>query len=170
MENSTEVERAVADLNQIEIFSSVKNLALTDLATAGIIYLNFTDIRDAHKAFAKVQSHRTDWNVQYIIGSEFITNQQSNGPEYIPLSMFAGQVVVKADFSGPRQRFNAASIGHLIKELLENFGKIMGYEAGLSKHPVAAYRAEFCNTVAAESALGYLNGFRIGVCFLPLRN
>lgn len=136
---------------------------LADLVAAGRIYLNLTDIRDAHKAHAKVQSHRKDWNVQYIAGTKYVTKQPPDSSIYKPLPRYDGQVILRADFSGPRQQFNATRIGHLIRELLENYGEIMGYEACLSKHPIATYRAEFYNTTATNSALSYLNGFKIGV-------
>jgi hypothetical protein len=147
----------------LDIFSSLKDLALVDLVAAGRIYVNLTDIRDAHKAYAKVQSHRKDWNVQYIAGIKYLTTQQPDSSAYAPLPLYGGQVIVKADFSGPRQHFNASCIGHLIREMLENYGEIMGYEACLSKHPTTTSRAEFFNTAATDSALSYLNGFKIGV-------
>lgn len=53
-----------------------------------------------------------------------------------------------------------------MKELLENYGELMGYEAGAIGFSVATYRAEFFDGTAAESALAYLNGFKIGVCNL----
>lgn len=158
---------AKAEIIKLDIFSSLKDLALVDLAAAGRIYLNLTDIRDAHKAYAKVQSHRKDWSVQYIAGAKSYTKPQPDGSIYMPLPLYDGQVIVRADFSGPRQHFNASCIGHLIRELLENYGEIMGYEACLSKHPTATCRAEFCNTTATDSAISYLNGFKIGVWSTP---
>lgn len=152
-----------AKIAQLDIFSSLRDLILVDLIAAGRIYLNLTDIRDAHKAYAKVKSHRKDWNVQYVSGTKSLTKQQPESSVYMPIPMYEGQVIVRADFSGPRQQFNASCIGHLIRELLENYGEIMGYEACLSKHPTATCRAEFYNTTATDSALSYLNGFKIGV-------
>lgn len=107
-----------------------------------------------------------DWKIQYIAATKWVLQNRSDDSNYVPLSLYEGQVIVKADFSGPRQQFNARSIGHLIKELLENYGEIMGYDAGFMKPPTATYRAEFFNSVATDSALAYLNGFKIGVCGL----
>ncbi len=89
------------------------------------------------------------WNVQYIAGAK-----------YSPL-MYSAQVLVKADFTGPRQRFNPFTIGHIIKELLENYGEVFGFEAGVNSN--AMYRAEFYDTGSADLALAYLHGFRIAV-------
>lgn len=132
----------------------------------GSIFVNFTDIRDAQKAYAKVQSVHGDWSVEYIAGTKPGIRNPTESLKYAPLSMYAGQVIIKADFTGPSQRFDPGTIGHLIKELLENYGEIMGFETSMKNLPIAAYRAEFYDTAAADSALAYLNGFRIGVCVL----
>lgn len=129
----------------------------------GSIFVNFTDIRDAQKAYAKVQSVHGDWSVQYISGTKPDIKNQSERLKYVPLSVYAGQVTIKVDFTGSSQRFDPGTIGHLIKELLENYGEIMGFETSMKNLPIATYRAEFFDTAAADSALAYLNGFRIGV-------
>lgn len=148
----------------MDIFSSLQNLSLAELATAGAIYANFTDIRDAQKAYAKVKSVRVEWNIQYIAATNSELRSRLDDLNYVPLSLYEGQVIVKADFSGPRQQFNARTIGHLIKELLENYGEIMGYDTDFMKPPTATYRAEFFNSAATKSAISYLNGFKVGVC------
>lgn len=104
--------------------------------------------------------------MQYIAGTKSGIKKQPESLKYAPLSMYAGQVSVKADFTGLSQRFDPMTIGHLIKELLENYGEIMGFETSMEKRPIATYRAEFYDTAAADSALAYLNGFRIGVWIL----
>lgn len=105
---------------------------------SGTIHVNFTDIRDTTKAYVKIRSVRETW------------------------------VVVKADFSGPRQRFDSGTIGHLVKELLENYGEVMAYESGMAEPPLAAFRAEYYDVVATEKAVAALDGFRIGVSGFPL--
>ena len=94
---------------------------------------------------------------------------QPESLKYSPLSLYGGQVIIKADFTGPRQRFDPGTIGHLIKELLENYGELMGFEAGVMSLTIATYRAEFYDIAAADSALAYLNGFKIGVCIYFLK-
>lgn len=79
------------------------------------------------------------------------------------MSVYEGQVVVKAEHAGPRERFDVRSIGHLIKEILENYGDIMAFELNLAEPPVVAVRAEFFDTGSADSALVHLDGFKIGV-------
>lgn len=130
----------------------------------GTIFVNFTDIRDAHKAYAKVRSVHIEWSVQYIAGTKGGLKYQAESLNYTPLSMYGGQVVIKAEFTGPRQRFDAGTIGYLIKELLENYGELMGFEANTANELIGIYRAEFYDITAVGSALAYLSGFKIGVC------
>lgn len=141
----------------------MKHLVLRDLDPIGSIFVNFTDIRDAQKAYAKVQSVHGDWSVQYIVGTKPGIKNQQESLKYAPLSVYAGQVVIKTDYTGPNQRFGPGTVGHLVKELLENYGELMAFETSMKNLPIATYRAEFYDTAATDSALAYLNGFRIGV-------
>ena len=135
------------------------------MATLGRVYVNFLDIRDAYKAVAKAQSSQLQWKFQYISG-KFVTNSHQNfSHPFVPLPPYCGQVVIQAEFGGPRSRFNAANIGRLMKDLLENYGELIAYEACQIKHPIVAYRAEYYNINSTESAVAYLNGFRVGVTF-----
>ena len=138
---------------------------LSELASAGIFYLKFSDIRDADKAYAKVESIREKWNAQHIGAKQFAVKHQPECLKYLPISMFEGQILVTAHFAGPRQRFDAGSIGHLIKELLENYGDVMAYEVGIVRAPTATYRAEYYNATVVDNALANLNGFKIGVSY-----
>lgn len=93
-----------------------------------------------------------NWAVEFIAGAKYSSS-----------SLYAGQVLVKADFTGPRHRFDPVTVGHMIKELLENYGEIMGFQAGVKTILNATYRAEYFDTGSADLALAYLNGFRIAV-------
>lgn len=148
----------LADTVQSDNFGSLKHLSFKDLHLNGSIFVNFGDIRDAHKALIKIQSIHINWAVEFITGAK-----------YSPSSLYAGQVLVKADFTGPRHRFDPVTIGHMIKELLENYGEIMGFQAGVKTILNATYRAEYYDTGSADLALAYLNGFRIAVSVLNFR-
>lgn len=148
----------------MDTFSSLKALGLADLIISGKIYANFTDIRDAQKAHAKVKAVRVDWNIQYIAAPKSASPNRSDSTNFAPLSLHEGQVVIRADFNGPCQQFNARSIGQTIRELLENCGDIMGYDTWFMKPPTATFRAEYFDCTAVDNALTYLSGLRIGVC------
>ena len=114
----------------------------------------------------KIRSVRSTWNVQYLAAKQFVSKLR---PErFLYTLLCEGQVIVKADFSGPRQRFDIGSIGHLVKELLENYGEVMAYESGMAEPPLAAFRAEYYDVIATEKAVTALHGFRIGVSGFPL--
>lgn len=129
--------------------------------TSGTLYVNFTDIRDTTKAYVKIRSVREAWNVQYLGAKQFASKLR---PErFLYTLLCEGQVVVKADFCGPHQRFDCGTIGHLVKELLGNYGEVMAYESGMAEPPLAAFRAEYYDVVATAKAVAALDGFRIGV-------
>lgn len=134
--------------------------------TSGTIYVNFTDIRDTTKAYVKIRSVRATWNAQYLPAKLFTSKLRPD--TFLYTLLCEGQVIVKADFSGPRQRFDSGTIGHLVKELLENYGEVMAYESGMAEPPLAAFRAEYYDVVATEKAVAALDGFRIGVSVFPL--
>ena len=146
---------------QVYVFLSLKHLLVNDLVTSGTIYVNFTDIRDTTKAYVKIRSARATWSVQYLAAKQFVSKLR---PErFLYTLLCEGQVIVKADFSGPRQRFDGGTISHLLKELLENYGEVMAYESGMAEPPLAAFRAEYYDVIATEKAVAALDGFRIGV-------
>ena len=145
------------------MFVSLSHVVLSDLAAAGTVYVKFADIRDADKIYSKAQTAHEKWSVRHIGPRHFVMKYQPESLKYTPVSMYEGQVLITADFAGPRQRFDAGSIGFLIKELLQNYGDVMAYEVGMIRMPVATYRAEYYDVTAVQNALSNLNGFKIGV-------
>ncbi|SLM35773.1 meiosis protein mei2 [Lasallia pustulata] len=158
--------KELSDFFSVYIFPSLKHLLVDDLVTSGTIYVNFTDIRDTTKAYVKIRSVRATWNAQYLPAKLFASKLRPD--RFLYTLLCEGQVIVKADFSGPRQRFDSGTIGHLVKELLENYGEVMAYESGMAEPPLAAFRAEYYDVVATEKAVAALDGFRIGGCTLSI--
>ena len=151
------------NVNKTCFFSSLKHVVLAHSTRTGSILVHFSDIRDAHKAYSKAQATRHDWQIQYTAATDFARERLTGNASHVPVSVYEGQVVVKAEHAGPRERFDVRSIGHLIKEILENYGDIMAFELNLAEPPVVAVRAEFFDTGSADSALVHLDGFKIGV-------
>lgn len=136
---------------------------VADLVLTSTVYVKFSDIRDADKAYSKIEQLKREWSVSRMTPSRYtVTSHQLENLNY-SVSKYEGQVLVKVEFVEPLQRFDAGSMGLLIKELLEKFGDLTAYERGMIKVPVAAYRAEYCNIMAVDDALENLNGFKIGV-------
>ncbi len=83
------------------------------------------------------------------------------------MTKYEGQVLVKAEYVGLPQLFDAVAIGHRIKEALEKHGCITAFQMGMVKDSVAAYRAEYSNVNTIDSALSRLNGSSLAVRPLP---
>ena len=84
---------------------------------------------------------------------------------FAPVSNYEGQILVKAEYAGLSQHFDALASGHRIKELLEKEGCVVAFELGMVKASVAAYRAEFSDVNTTEKALSHLNGLSFAVRF-----
>ncbi|KAL8694505.1 MAG: hypothetical protein Q9218_000835 [Villophora microphyllina] len=104
---------------------------------------------------------RGQWLAQYLPVPSYAIDSQHGRLNNLSASQFEGQLVVKAEFSGPVIYFNTDTVGRLILDLLNNYGGIVAYEAVLNMHPVVAYRAEFYDIKDADHAMIHLNGFRI---------
>lgn len=106
---------------------------------------------------------RGNWLVQYLPVPSYAIDAQQGSSRGLSATPFEGQLVVRAAFSGPAIYFDIDTVGRLILDLLNNYGRIMAYEAVVTMHPVVAYRAEFYDTKDADHAMVHLNGFRIAV-------
>ena len=129
-----------------------------ELAVTGLFYVKFADIRDSDKAYSTIRAHRREWNVQYILPKQFASKFHPEKLRLFPVSKYEGQVLVKAEYAGLPQFFDAVAIGHHIKEALEKYGCVIAFQMGMVKDSVAAYRAEYCNVNTIDKALSLLNG------------
>ncbi|KAL9044105.1 MAG: hypothetical protein Q9214_002734 [Letrouitia sp. 1 TL-2023] len=162
----SQVDRDVSNREFIELFKrpiypSLRQLSLGNLSRNGTVFVTFDDLRDSCKALSNVRNVRRDWNVQYLRNlpnGQELTNHTSG---QLHGSLGDGEVVVKADFLGPSQLFDAPNISRLIMDLLGNYGDIMAYEPGSMCPPTMVYRAEYYDTRAADRAIAHLNGFKI---------
>lgn len=136
-------------------------MILVELLSKGIVYLQFTDLRDAINALSISLRTRPEWLVQHVSVKHMAT--KSLPQSIFHPTAFEGKLTITALFSGPRQRFNAEIIGHLVKEMLENYGDLVSYDVGQASYPRATFTAEFFNTVATDLAIASLDGFKLGV-------
>lgn len=141
-------------------------MILESLSLTGTVYVSFTDVRDAIEIVSALQNFRGHWLAQYLPVPSYAIDVQRVSLNSISAPQFEGQLVVKAEFSGPAIYFNIDTVGRLILDLLNNYGNIMAYEVIHSMHPVVAYRAEFYDIKDADHAMVHLNGFRIAACSL----
>lgn len=150
------------------MFESLDRIVLAELAPTGTIYVKFADIRDADRAYSKIQCIRRDWSVQHIGARHFVMKHQPESLKYSPVSMYEGQVLVSAKISGLSQSFDAEGVGRLVKGLLGTYGDLMAFEMSFDRGTFAAYRAEFFSAGAVDSALAKMDEIKIAVRFLPL--
>ncbi|KAL8864269.1 MAG: hypothetical protein Q9198_009980, partial [Flavoplaca austrocitrina] len=140
------------------IYRSRKHLVLDKLPVTGTIYVNFKDVRDAIEVVRSLRGLGQDLVVEYLAVPGLSGNDNWNdrlAPKH------EGQLLVKAEFSGPAVYFNIDTVGRLILDLLNNYGTVMAYETVSTIYPIVAYRAEFFDVENAGHAIVHLNGFRI---------
>ena len=134
-----------------------------ELAVTGLFYVRFADIRDSDKAYLTIQTHRREWNVQYILPKQFASKFRPEKLRLSPVSKYEGQVLVTAEYAGLPRCFDALATGHCIKETLEEYGYVTAFQMGMVTDSVAAYRAEYSNVKTVDNALSRLNGLCLAV-------
>ncbi|KAL8632267.1 hypothetical protein Q9189_002057 [Teloschistes chrysophthalmus] len=149
-------------------YRSLRHLVLESLSATGTVYASFTDVRDAIEVVSVLQELRSQWLAQYLPVPSYAIDTQHVRLSSISAPQFEGQLMVKAEFSGPAIYFNIGTVGRLILDLLNNYGNIMAYEAVHTMYPIVAYRAEFYETKDADHAMVHLNGFRIAACTMSV--
>lgn len=137
------------------------SILLTELNPAGIVYVAYTDIREAKKSFVNLQGVRKSWHVQFIGPKHFVLKIQPHS--YQHTSEYEAQVDTTAFYHGPLQRFDINAIGHLVKDLLQSFGDLMSFDIVSSMYPQLSFRVHFFDTVAATTAVERLNGMTVAV-------
>ncbi|KAI9697902.1 MAG: hypothetical protein M1836_004254 [Candelina mexicana] len=151
----------------VQLFPTLKGLLLVELNSNGTVYLGFTDIRDTENAYRKAQSLRPNWSVHFVTPDQFAQKQKPGSAPFV--SAYEGQVLISAHFAGPSEQFKPKVIHQLVRELLVNYGELKAYEQlNAGEPPFMGFRAEFFNTIHAESAVEALNGFKIGGCSLSV--
>ncbi|KAL8889138.1 MAG: hypothetical protein Q9215_003527 [Flavoplaca cf. flavocitrina] len=148
------------------IYRSRKHLVLDKLPVTGTIYVNFKDVRDAIEVVRILRGLGQHFVVEYLAVPGLSENDDWNdrlAPKH------EGQLLVKAEFSGPAVYFNIDTVGRLILDLLNNYGTVMAYETVSTIYPIVAYRAEFFDVENAGHAIVHLNGFRIAGCTMSVQ-
>ena len=137
------------------------SILLTELNTAGIVYVAYTDIREAKKSFVNLQDVHKGWHVRFIGPKHFVLKIQPHN--YQHTSAYEAQVDTTAFYHGPLQRFDTNTIGQVVKELLQSFGDLISFDVGYSVYPQVSFRVHFFDTIAATTAVERLNGMTVAV-------
>ncbi|KAL8710485.1 MAG: hypothetical protein Q9220_004917 [cf. Caloplaca sp. 1 TL-2023] len=150
-------------------FRSSVGWAVDRLLLSGTVCIEFTDIRDSIDAVAALHGLHRDWTICYLPASRKASGGEHDDCTASLASKYEGQLLVKAEFSGPSVYFDIDTVGRLVLDLLNNYGGIMAYDTVGSMHPVVAYRAEFYDIKDADHAVAHLNGFRIAGCTMVIQ-
>ena len=142
-------------------FSVPKLIVITDLNNHGIIYVKYSDLRDARQAYSGLHFCQPQWRVEFIRVKDFVINYKPQ--ELARTSSFEGQVLATASYTGDRQTFDVAAIVRLLKDILENFGDLITCVVGLAAFPSVSVSVEFYDCSAAEKAVIQLDGFQLAV-------
>ena len=139
----------------------MKHLGVNGLTIDGTVYASFSDIRDSLTAYSKAKSIHGEWVLDCIGTARYFNDNYPNTE--LPYLVYEAEVFVKASYGGPASHFDVNSIGVIVKEVLENYGDVMGMETAEVAALSATYRAEYYDTAAVDNALAALQGFRIAV-------
>ncbi|CAF9939273.1 MAG: hypothetical protein ALECFALPRED_008058 [Alectoria fallacina] len=151
-----------------KVISPPNDVVFAELAVTGLFYVRFADIRDSDNAYSTIKTRHREWDVQFILPKHFAQKFHPEKFRFPSVSKYEGQILVKAEYAGLPQHFDAVAIGYHIKQALEKYGFITAFELGLVKDSVAAYRAEYSNVNDIDNTLSHLNGSIIAMCTLSI--
>lgn len=135
-------------------------IIITNLATEGVIYVQFVDLRDARDAYTMLKNKST-WIAQYISPKHFIV--QFKPDDLAKTSDFEGQLTVKVLYVGQQRDCDAQHTAYLVKDLLDNYGGLASYNICALAFPMFTFRVEFYDVNAADLAARFLNGYKVAV-------
>ncbi|MCJ1337092.1 hypothetical protein MMC09_002371 [Bachmanniomyces sp. S44760] len=164
--SQAESQQTISRFFDARLYPTLKQLLYIDLASAGIIYVGFADLRDANKAYSTILSTNGTWRARFISAQEYASKQRPE--DDLPVALHEGRVVVIATYTGPPHRFDAACIGHLVKELLENYGDLVRYDVIHISPPNVTLCAEYFSSASARLAVSSLDAFKIAACILTI--
>ncbi|KAI9761197.1 MAG: hypothetical protein M1840_001997 [Geoglossum simile] len=142
-------------------FPSLKGLETLKVASTGTIYLGFWDIRDAEKACRKAETEGPEWDVEYYSRVQYaqVLTQTSAF-----VSAYEAQLLVTAVFKGSSETFDAATIQHMLQEVLARFGDMKSYQNLIDNEPgVVRIVVEFFDTRESDDALQALRNYKLQV-------
>ncbi len=139
-------------------------------AAVETLFVSFSDVRDAVKAFEDVR--KGHWSVTYLnpkaLGFEITGDFGLNGP-FRTISNYEGQLKAQVLFNPQNPALTAHYVIPLIKDILSKYGGVKAIHSDPSAIPhVKAYRIEFYDTRSATAAQTALNNKDIGVSSLTV--
>lgn len=129
----------------------------------GLVYITFSDIRDADRAVTDIQRHRQSWRVNFTDPRKSAMDNQPNGILIKQSSTYEGQLLVTASSPKVAHQCDADTMVPIVKETLRQCGELMAFAVHTMSRFGVVFRVEFYDVRSAENAFLNLNGVQIAV-------
>ena len=149
--------------HQLDSYPSLLGLITSGVASEGVVYLRFADLRDAVRAFAAAQSNTTKLAVQYITPMHFANKHQTRSFCQTPISSYEGQLIVFLTFVGHTEQYESDRVILSAKEALGCYGDVMILRDLHSDLADLVLRVEFYNIHAAATVFTHKDSLKIPV-------
>ncbi|PGH27933.1 hypothetical protein AJ80_00483 [Polytolypa hystricis UAMH7299] len=147
----------IAGLFDRQEYATIKGLVLTELSSSGLVYVGFTDMREAENAKAKVARLHPAWRMHMLTAKEFAHKLEETNAT--ATSDFEGQVLATVGYNGFNPGIDGRAVSHAFKRILDTFGDIRVFHClPTGQGTVVAFHIEFFDTNVAENVVIALNG------------
>lgn len=123
----------------------------TDLTAYGVIYLHFSDIRNARAAVAELQLLHASWHLEFIRKAHFHQIRQTD--KELPEETIEARIIAIAACDGPSQAFEVQQVAHMVQDVLTTFGDLLSWRVKTTGFPELQVQADFYDIKSAETAL-----------------
>ena len=153
---------------QLQTYPSLATLELGDLPVNGLVYITFSDIRDADRAVTDIQRFQQSWRVSFTDPRKSALDSQSNSMMVKQGSTYEGQLLVTASSTKAAHQCDADTIIPIVKETLRPCGELMAFAVHTISRYGMVFRVEFYDVRSAENAFLNLNGVQIAVRIMTM--
>lgn len=139
-----------------------KLIVISDLASEGIVYVQFSDLRDAEQAYQTLGRTQSGWVMQFVGVKQFVANHK---PEHLDAtSEFESQVKVNVLYDTNGSPLELGQILILVRNMLEHYGDLLSYNVSDVSFPTLSIIAGYYDVDAANKAVNQLHAVNVQVC------
>ena len=137
------------------------------MASHGVIYVSFSDLREATAAYEKVLRQFPDWRLQPLTAKEF--SSKFDASRVHSVSNFEGHIYASVFYNGRNGGVDGRSVSHAFKNLIGTFGDIRAFKTiPTNQENVIDVFVEFFDTRVADNVVSTLNGSSVDVSLFLL--
>ena len=126
----------------------------------GIIFLAFTDVRDAWKASFELPRTQLGWAAEFLKPKDFSRTMNANYGS--SASNCEGQLAISATFQGSRESFDPSYITVLLSDLVQVYGDVLAQKILYKSFPIVRVRVEYFD-LQVSSRVKKLDNLSVGV-------